>query len=446
MTHCSQEELDLYCLDAASAPEYLRDHLRDCAACIEELRRTRAFHDLLADPEAWRAEGDTAPDEEEALLLEIAQRGANEDAAARESLKPYLAKPLRFLWPNVLRKPEFQTAGAVRVLCAEANAACERQPTQALTLADAAIVIAEALSSTHDLGQSIELLRGLAWKERANALRYLSNFQGALDALDRAERAYHRAPLAWLELAVVAYVRATVLADSERLDEAERWIAVCLPTFAQGDATRWINAKLLEGAIRFRRGDFRGALSLWQDLLLHAEASDNGVLAARLSGNIANAYVELGDAASAGPHFTRALRAYQEFGMTTEIARARWKLARLAVVEGKFPEGIRRLRAAIEELERLNLVTEPLRAGLDLVDALLAAGQAAPARMLCQQLVKRCKSAHLEQAALQAFGYLRDASRAGRLDRSEVRHVHRFIERLEYNPHLSFGPREPSES
>src|SRR5206468_12380199 len=112
------------------------------------------------------------------------------------------------------------TAGVVRVLCSSARGLREKNPEHALRVADEAASIAEMLPPQRYDAVTANELRASAHLERGNALRYLTRYGEALDALDAAQAAYEAGPLAERALAMVDYVRSIVYMESERIDDA----------------------------------------------------------------------------------------------------------------------------------------------------------------------------------------------------------------------------------
>src|SRR5258708_15179819 len=217
--HCSDDALARLLADeepdAATAL-----HVRDCSVCRERLDAL-TLDGLLDDEDTWKlADEISGLDERLNRNAENARRTAEEDADAAERLGPYLRKPYRFGWTNFLRSRQYHTAGVVRVLCHTANQRCFERPREARMLAENAVAIADALPPDHYLGQGLHLLRGLAWKERGNALHALGEFAAALDSFDHAFREYSRVPTADLDRAIVNYCRARTLSQSEKFDEA----------------------------------------------------------------------------------------------------------------------------------------------------------------------------------------------------------------------------------
>jgi tetratricopeptide (TPR) repeat protein len=441
--HITPDELARYADDPSRVRNLsqLEAHLGTCLSCRETLAVLRAFDESLASEELWHVADELLEGKAQRPLSELAERIASEDAMAERMLRPHLGSPFRFLWSNVHQKKRYRTGGVVRVLARQSAAAREEEPLHALNLADAAIAIAEMLPDDHYPARAINHIRGLAWKERANACRYLGRFDAALDALDHAERAYRRLLQHDIELATVQFVRGTVLWKRQQLPEALALARESAAAFSRlRDHMRWVHAKLLEGAIL---GDLQAsdaARDLFLGLYEDAEAIADPSIRARIVSNLANAYLNLGDTGSASKHFLSAMQLYEALGLTTEVTRVRWSIGVLALVACNFPEAIRRLTATQEECVAQGMTADAALAGLDLAEALLALGDFASLRQVAAEVFERAQLAGMLPAALTATAFLRECAEAGTLTGAAVRHVKRFLRRLEAEPLLAFEP------
>ncbi|HSY51226.1 MAG TPA: hypothetical protein VLC46_20640 [Thermoanaerobaculia bacterium] len=368
-------------------------------------------------------------------------RLGNETAEAERSLELLIANSLPFIWKDVSRERGVRTAGAVRVLCAWANDACERDPLHALNLADAATAVAASFDeSEHYLGIKVHQLLGHAWKERANALRYLGRFPGALDALDQAKMAYERAGANPSDLALLLYTRGIILYRSAHAGEAENCADQAAAIFeATGDRVRYLHARMLRATIRYSRQDFAGARDDYLGLLPDAEIEGDEVLAARLSSAAATCELDLGNGTAAERPLLDALRVFEREGMKTEVARMHWALARVPLTDGRFAFAIAQLRACRLECEHLGLENAHAYISLDLAEALVATGtNLQEVEKLCRELLATFRAAEMVNEALTALAYLEEATRARTITSAKVRHVRQFLTCLEDQPTLRF--------
>src|SRR5258706_2091592 len=206
---------------------------------------------------------------------------------------------------------------------------------------------------------TVHTLRGLAWKERANALRFLAEYPAALDALDHAERELSGLGRSAFELGSIAYIRASVLMYMDRLGEATRQAAESATLFAShGDTQGWMRARGVEAGVLFYRREFAEAAIAFDQLRAYAESKEDAIGMARHSYNMATCFLELGDATRAAPLLLDARRTFQQQDVRTWLVRTDWMLGIMARVTGRFEESIAQFRAVRKASEQLALPEE----------------------------------------------------------------------------------------
>ena len=442
MRHFTAEELARYHDDPSTAETSEIDaHLQTCASCTETLAIIRSLDESLNAEETWHFAEELLTGKHQQQLDAITQRIAAEDEEAEDLLRRHLSNPLHFVWSDIPLKKRYRTGGVVRILARASAEAREKNPLHALNLADAAIVIAEALPLDSYPARGVYHLRGLSWKERANACRYLNRYDDAYNACDNAERAYRRLLVHDLEIAVIKYVRGTILWKQQRLQEALAIARECVELFSGlRDHGRWINARLLEGSILVDSHSSDVARDIFSSLAKDAEAMHDPTTRARIENNLANAYLDLGDIASASEHFIVALQLFESLGIATEATRARWKIGVLALVSGNPTEAARRLSIAKQECQTLEMYGDAALVALDLAEASLILGRHDDAARLASDVFEYARSAGMVPAALTATAYLRECAKSGRLTTVVVQHIRNYLRRLEATPLLPFEP------
>jgi len=444
--HYDEDELAQYALlpERFAGRAVLEAHLGQCADCSEQLRRVIELDDALAEAEPWAmAEAILTPSPTRDSLEVMAaqtERIGREAAEAEADLQPLLYAHSRPVQEGLERDARFHTAGAVRVLCRVANSLCEREPADALKIADAAIVIAEQLGPAEYGRSFVVSLTGTAWKERANALRYLGAYPAALEALDHATRAYRQLPLPDFELAIVSFVRATIFQKSEQLDRAIGLAEESARVFASfGDHQRYTFARMVTAGAYFHQQRYADALQVFADLMARTGPAD-AILTARLALNAGMCELRLGRLAAAGEHFTSALAVFEHAGLATESIRTRWSLAELALAGGRHAEGTAALRGVLAACEEAGMMIDAALVLLDLADTLLGSGQGAEVAMACARLVKLFQDAGMVNSALLALSFVREAAQQGRMSHEIVDHVRTFFRRYQQDQLALFAP------
>jgi len=435
--HLSEIEIADYVDDPGSHPRRaeIESHAAECSECGETLNAARSFDAEMANIMVWefmlaaKRRASAVP----ASLVAKAQQIDAEAREAAEYLDIIVMSPMRLKRAAIAAKPAMWTAGVVRLLCEASRRLREMNPKHALTVADEAIAVSGRLSpQRYDEPTRCEL-RGAGWLERANALRYLGDFPGALHALDLSQAEYHGTPLNEWPLAMVDYVRSVIYMVSERLTEAMQLARDSAAVFRRyGDETRYVHALLVTGGCLFQSQQYMLARDLFRRLLPRARATGEPATVARCLNNLANAEMELGEFGAASEHLGEAAAGYERLGMRTELLRARWGAAVLAMRMGNIGDGIARLRKTAGEMLDLGLTNDHARVMLDAAQALFAVGELRELPAICAQLVRVFSEAGMPENARMALAYLDGAVRAGAVTEPLIHSVKSYIDREDY--------------
>src|SRR5258707_3280149 len=150
MTHYTEDELELFSIDPAAVPDRtaLESHLTDCEDCRRQLAFIEKIDAALRQELPWilsdefrRQSVRTAPDE----LFRLAETIDRETAEARARLLESLQSARAFRDAALEKQTALHTSGLVHVLNDAASSLHEKQPQFALTIADTAIAIGQAL-------------------------------------------------------------------------------------------------------------------------------------------------------------------------------------------------------------------------------------------------------------------------------------------------------------
>ncbi|HXH93738.1 MAG TPA: tetratricopeptide repeat protein, partial [Thermoanaerobaculia bacterium] len=397
------------------------------------------FDDALRDPLSWKlADSMAVRREAPPELLAQARAIAAEDRYAREVLLPIVESPIRFSEARVGDDPRFRTLAVIRLLCSIANKTHEQQPQYGLVLADAALSICAQLPEPAKSKSGWFV--GTAWKERANALRYLGRFRDAEAALDDAEEAFgsDERPEPF-DLAIVAFVRATVCWELERFEDAVTAARFAAETFSvYGDTTRYLSALIVEGAAYYSATRESDAAAIFERVVTLARSGGEAGILARALGNAGNCYARLQDYDKASSYYTEALAVLDELDFPTESVRLSWRMAALQVARGAFDEGLAGLDQGRLRLIQLGMANDAALATLDLVAALLALDRPDRVPALCREIAVTFSSEGMMRSAKKALAYLSEAVASGQATPEKVRHVRGFLERLTTHPQEEF--------
>jgi tetratricopeptide (TPR) repeat protein len=440
--HIPKGELALFAFDPAAVSteraRAIRRHTASCAECQADLDFVSVREEDLDDGDVWEPVAGSATYD---ALMAFGARIAEEDRQAEELLAPLLANPANAAWTNIALQKRYLTGGVVRKLSAHAHSIFDSEPLDALTFADAAIVVAEALPEDTYPGLAIYEVRGTAWEERANALRLLGEFPEALESLKRAERAYKKLADDGVPLATVDFVRAAVLYEQQRLEEAAQLAEAAERGFAHaGEEDRRMKAVLLRGNIHYESHNISAAMLLFKQVLEHGENRNDAEWIARASYLLGHCLIEQQNLGEASLHFHKALVLFREVGPSTERVRTEWGIACVFLHAGKHSEAIRRLKDVTAEFERRSMATDAGLSGLDTAEAYLVTGNMRQIVPLAQHLFTIFHNAGMLTGALTAIAYIKEAAAAGTLTTEDLQAVRVFLRRVERQPELVFAP------
>lgn len=439
--HIPDGDLILYAFSTDALPLNRRldieQHTAVCVQCQAALDFFSVAEDDLADSDVWERVVGSATYRS---LMEYAERIAAEDDAAASLLADFLDSPATAAWETLATRRRFHTGGVVRKLNAHAHELVENDALAALTFADAAVSVAEILPDDLYPAKAIYQLRGTAWKERAIAQMFLGELPAALESLTRAERAYRHLATPALGLAMVALIRAGVLYEQQRLDDAGAFALEAEQAFFHLGDKRRVDALFLRGAIKYAASDLDAAVSIFRQVLDRGEETVDPYWIARASHGIGIAEVDRGNLSEASLHLHRALVIFRELGAEPHRVATEWGIARVVRQSGKYHEAIRRLRDVAAEFELRGLVTDAALVGLDIADVWLALKEPNQVVELAQHIFSVFTDAGMITGALAAVAYLKEAAAERRLTAADIDTVRKFVQRAARNPALKFVP------
>jgi tetratricopeptide (TPR) repeat protein len=440
MAHPTEEQLGDYAFDPEGAPDRreIETHLADCPACSVSLAFIRSVDAELTDRDAWEiAEHDDSSARE--AVRELAARAAAEDEEAERVLEELLPNPARMAWTKLTKQRRYRTAGVVRRLLRAAHDACDREPLDALTFADAAIDIAGDLTAYP--APVLHELRADAWKERANALSLLGRFDASLEALTHADREYRNVPVSPLGPAMVKHARAIVFYERGDLARAMELLTESAKAYAAlGEIEHYMRAQHYIANIFYRQQNIGKARAIYEELLAWGEGENDLTWIAREHRTLGHCALQMRDFSAAVQHFHLSVEAFRELGADVEATRSEWGFALVALASGNCREALTRFQTLRGEFHRREMLVDEALVALHMMEALHALDRTAEIVTLAGEVTQTFMQAGMLSSALTGFAYLREGAKRGTLNREAIAHVEQFLRRLEREPSLLFVP------
>lgn len=441
MTHLSDEDLEVYAMNRGFLES--RDaeaHLADCVLCRAQLASHRQFDESLRDIETWRV-ADPGADSDRENLNAMATQIQREDEEAERLLLPFLAAPESDFGSELASERKYQTGGVARRLCEVAHQVCSQSPLRALSFSEAAIAISEALPERLYPARAVSAVRGLAWKERSNALRFLDRLRESLDALDRAEHFYAQLTAPELDLAIVASIRAFVLFEIDDLDGADAMAEKARAAFQHlGQDARSNYVLFVQGAVLWRRGDTAGAIETFRRVLTFAEATHDVKSNASASANLAWCHLDAGDPATAAELFRAGRASFAEMGFASDVTRCDWGIALVSRDLGRHREALGQLLAVSAAFAEQHVVVDSASAMVEAFEIMLALGEADGIEHLATGLVATLTEAGKMESALTAVAYVKEAAARKSVTPEILRDARAVLRRDNRHRELSLTP------
>lgn len=352
-------------------------------------------------------------------------------AQGRKSGALLLALPVGAWRSAMTDDPALRTWGTLRFLVDHVHNELYQGPLEVLERIAVIVEYVDAVD-VPEPGRRV-VLQGLAWKEYAKALRLSGKMKPALEAAERSQAFFNSAPGFVVEAAKSRLVEAQVWHELGESDRAIAMAKECAQVFRDfADSRSYVFAKMTEASVLFGRKQFRQAGEIFRETAADAEQrGDKHTLASCLH-NTAECARELGDVPAARELYSRAVALFDELGTAMEKPHVRWAYGLSLADEGRVQEGIWQVLKARTELLALGVNGDAAVAMLDAVRLKHSLGE--DVTHLCAELVPTFAEAGMTQNALEAFAYLREQARRGRISGKKIVSVQTFVRTLGRTP------------
>jgi len=342
-------------------------------------------------------------------------------------------------WPRLAEREELQHPGALAELSREAVARVERAPRESLAVTELATAVADSFRPDAWPEAVLAQLRAKAWMDRGVALRYLARYAESLAAFDTAEGILEPFPKLAHDRALVWLSRASTLGDANRPEEAAALLGKAREVFRRRrDAKRQLLCDIGDATLLYRRREYEPAMKACIALLPAAQALNDGSIVAILHNDIAHAAIAAGDYATAEMHLEKAITVARDLGQPLVAARSELVRGRMLLRKGDVEHALIHLHYVRDQFQQQQLAEEAGLCGLDIVEAHLMRGASIEAEALARQIIREFMAAQLNERAITALEYLRQAIGARKASATTVGRVREFLESLRRTPDAEF--------
>ncbi|HEX5717596.1 MAG TPA: hypothetical protein VF179_15665 [Thermoanaerobaculia bacterium] len=445
--HPDRDTLERFSRGALSAEQaqWIEDHLRSgCPVC------QRKVDDLLWQLQTAAPPARALAEEEQVwsrLLVKLEHR--MELIARERAVAPGLVDELLTRPPGereaLLQSGRFQTIAVCELLVERSFAEGFQDPGRARELAELAVQVADRLDALVYGRSVVQDFRARAWAYLGNARRLGSDLKGAEEAISLAEYFSEEGSADPLEEARLLDLRASLLGDQGRLEEAAGLLDVVIDIHEDiRDTHRQGRALISKGLFLAYAGQPEQGLD-WISRgleLIRGEQEPRLVLMA--NHNIAWCLTDCGRAEDAQRHLDGMRHLYDGFSDPWTRLRLGWLEARIAVGLGRREEAESKLRELRDTFVEHRLGYDASIVTLDLAALYLEQGRTAEVRRLAEEALPVLLAQDIHREAMAALIAFHQATEIERATPGMVQQVAAYLHRARKNPELRFEGWEPA--
>lgn len=333
----------------------------------------------------------------------------------------------------------FQSWGLLERILEESRTASFQSPAHAEVMGHCSLHLASFLDPRLYGAEELEDMQARAWGFIGNARRMRSDLVGAEEAFAAGYRALLRGTRDPMERAKLLDLKASLLRDQRRFDDALRLIRRAVAIFlAAGERHRAGRALLNLAAIHHDTGHPEVSIPvLYQALeLIDPEREPRLLLSARH--NLIGYLVEGGRFMEAHSLFAQTRPLYRQFDDPWTQNRYRW-------LQGKIARGLEQTKdaeasflAARDGFIAEGIPYDTALVSLDLAVLYAEQGRTQELKKIAAEMVVIFSSRQIHREALAALSFFRQAVAAERASLDLLRQVASFLEKAQHNPDLRF--------
>jgi tetratricopeptide (TPR) repeat protein len=307
----------------------------------------------------------------------------------------------RYRW--VEENESLHTWGLCQLLLQRSREAISEDPGLALSRAELALGVSRHLGDAYDPGWVLDL-RARAHAYRGNALRVLSELQGAEASFREAELCLSRSGTGggWAK-AEVLDLKSSLRQDQRQLGESEELLDSALDLYEEAEDLHGIGKIHLKRAKLYREmGDLERAIEYLSQSMGEIELSEEPVLFAYSKFNLLGFLTLAGRHEEAWQRLPEVRNLFRD-AKPLDRVRLRWAEGDIALGLGRWDEAEAAYREVQEEFERHRMHYNAALVALDLALLLSRQGRTEELKLLAADLVAAFESRAIHREATAAL-------------------------------------------
>jgi tetratricopeptide (TPR) repeat protein len=343
-----------------------------------------------------------------------------------------------------------------RMLCERLLAASHdegfREPARSEQLARIAVAVAERVvdaypetalaSSSPAPSDALAGLRARAWAQLGNALRVMTDLEGAAAAFRSADALMAAHPrLGLLDKARIFDLKASLCRDRRQFAEAARLLDRVITIYQRlGQSNLTGRALSQKALLQFYAGDREGCMVILRRALELIDPHEDPRCYLNARHNLIMALVDDGKPREAFALLFHTRPLYLKMGDRMNLLRLRW-------LEGQVARGLHRLEqaeTAFREVRgafvEMGLEYDAALVSLDLATVFAQQGRATEMRRLAEEMLAFFESREILPTAMAAFLVFCNAARMEQAGLALVQEVAAFLKQARHAPDLRFVP------
>lgn len=374
-------------------------------------------------------------------FLQLLNREADAGQTAMQTLK---ATPVS-QWTERFARPGWRSYGIFRAMLAYAREELDRNPRMALSITT---FVTDHVDDLQPIPESVILapfIRGLAWKEHANALYAAEKYPASAAAADKAIVIFGSEPALAVDLGAATLVRAMSLHQQKQTVEALELVTTCVRLFAEhAQPLKYLVSLQVCGLILFDLEEYAAARDAYQVALDLADEQNKPREHTRILNNIGQCNVCLGELELGEQQLQQAFRQFSQHQMESEMLRAVAGLAKIMFKQGKLEQAAYAFHGVYAEFLHQDMMIPAAQVLVELTDIVTQlTGDVIYARNECARLAETFGDYDVPGNVREAVAFVRQETAAARSVeqvRSALAYVRKFLnEELLGSPSAAFA-------